>query len=261
MNPVLKTILRVVVTLTAATAAAFVGLRLWDHYREAPWTRDGRVRADVVPIAPDVSGLVDQVVVRDNDLVKAGDVLFTIDRARYMLAVTQAVASLVGLRAQIAQAQREHRRNVELGDLVPGELREQSATRLGQLKANLLQSSTALDGARLNLSRTEVKASVDGWVTNLELRPGTYATAGRPTFALVDRRSIHVLGYFEETKIARIKVGDQVRVRLVGETQELDGHVDSIAAGTRIASARSARACSPTSTRPSTGSGSRSGSR
>lgn len=231
MKPAFKTLARVAVTLVAVTAALVAGLQLWDHYREAPWTRDGRVRADVVQVASDVSGLVEKVAVHDNQVVSTGDVLFTIDRARYKLAVVQAEASLDGLRAQIAQARREDRRNVELGDLVPGELREQSSTRLDQLKANLLQASATLDTARLNLSRTEVKASVNGWVTNLDLRPGAYATAGRPVLALVDQQSIHVVGYFEETKIARIKVGDSVRVRLVGETQLLDGHVDSIAAG------------------------------
>ena len=68
-------------------------------------------------------------------------------------------------------------------------------------------------------------------MTNLDLRPGAYATAGRPVFALVDRQSLHVQGYFEETKLGRIAVGAPVRVRLIGETQWLEGHVDSIAAG------------------------------
>jgi multidrug resistance efflux pump len=120
---------------------------------------------------------------------------------------------------------------VTLGDLVPAEVREQGATKVDQLKAALAQAAAASDTARLNLDRTEVRAPVDGWVTNLDLRPGAYATAGRPVFALVDRQSLHVQGYFEETKLGRIAVGAPVRVRLIGETQWLQGHVDSIAAG------------------------------
>jgi RND family efflux transporter MFP subunit len=168
--------------------------------------------------------------VHDNQAVSRGEVLFTIDRARHQLAVEQAEATVQGLRLQIEQARRENRRNVSLGDLVPAELREQGVSKVDQLRANLLQASATLDTVRLNLARTEVKAPVDGWVTNLDLRPGAYATAGRPVFALVDQNSLHVQGYFEETKLARIQVGAPVRVRMIGETQWLEGHVDSIAA-------------------------------
>lgn len=231
MKPTIQTISRVALTLALVGAALGVGHFIWDHYRQAPWTRDGRVRADVIQVAPDVSGLVEQIVVRDNQVVRQGDVLFTIDRARYQLAMAQAEATAQGLRVQIEQARRENRRNVTLGDLVPAELREQGGTKVDQLRAGLSQASAALDTARLNLARTEVRAPVDGWVTNLDLRPGAYATAGRPVFALVDRHSLHAQGYFEETKLGRIQVGAPVRVRLIGETQWLEGHVDSIAAG------------------------------
>ncbi|MDM0117458.1 HlyD family secretion protein [Variovorax sp. J22R133] len=227
----LPTIGRIALTLALVALALVVGHLGWDHYREAPWTRDGRVRADVIQIAPDVSGLVERVAVHDNQAVRRGELLFTIDRARFQLAVEQADATVQALRVQIDQARRENRRNVTLGDLVPAELREQGGTKVDQLKANLLQASAALDTARLNLARTEVKASVDGWVTNLDLRPGAYATAGRPVFALVDRNSLHVQGYFEETKLDRIHVGAPVRVRMIGDAQWLDGHIDSIAAG------------------------------
>lgn len=230
MKPTIRTIGRVALTLALVGAAFFVGRLTWDHYREAPWTRDGRVRADVIQIAPDVSGLVAQVAVRDNQPVSKGDVLFTIDRARQQLALAQADATVQGLRVQIEQASRENRRNVTLGDLVPAELREQGSSKVDQLRASLAQALAAQDTARLNLVRTEVRAPVDGWVTNLDLRPGAYATAGRPVFALVDRHSLHVQGYFEETKLGRVPVGAPVRVRLIGETQWLDGHVDSIAA-------------------------------
>ena len=231
MKFVPKTAARVAVTLVLVAAAAVAGRQLWHHYRETPWTRDGRVHADVVQVAPDVSGLVENVHARDNQAVKQGDILFTIDRARYRFAVTQAEAAIESLRAQIAQASREGRRNSALGDLVSTESREQTTTRLDQLKASLSQATASLDIARLNLARTDVRAPVNGWVTNFDLRPGTYASAGKPVLAMVDQESLHVLGYFEETKIPRVHPGDAVRVRLVGEVQQLEGHVDSIAAG------------------------------
>ena len=231
MKPALKFVARLAVTLALVAGAVASASSLWQHYHDDPWTRDGRVRADVVQVAPDVSGLVDQVLVRDNQVVHRGDVLFTIDPVRPRLALAQAEATVHSLRTQAAQAMREDKRNVALGDLVPGESREQSASKLEQLQASLEQAVAAVETAKVNLERTQVRASVDGWVTNFDLRPGAYATAGKPMLAVVDQGSLHVLGYFEETKIARIAVGDRVRVRLVGDSRDLEGHVDSIAAG------------------------------
>lgn len=227
----LQRVLRIGITLAVAAAGAWAAIGLWKHYREAPWTRDGRVRADVVQIAPDVSGIVEAIAVRDNQEVHKGDLLFSVDSVRPRIALAQAEASVLGLRSQIAQARREDRRNRALGDLVPAEASEQSAQRLEQLNAALAQAAAAVDNARVNVGRTRVLAPVDGWVTNLDLRPGTYATTGRPVMALIDKDSIHVLGYFEETKIVRVHVGDPVRVRLIGEAEPLYGHVEGIAAG------------------------------
>jgi RND family efflux transporter MFP subunit len=189
------------------------------------------VRADVVQVTPDVSGLIEKVLVRDNQPVHKGDLLFTIDAERYRLALAQAHASVRSLQAQVEQTEREDTRNRKLGELVAAELREQSSSRLDQLRAALMQAVAAVDTAKLNLDRTQVRAPVDGWVTNLDLRPGAYATVGRPLFAVVDEHSLHVVGYFEETKVPRIHPGDAARVRLIGEGDALSGHVQGIAAG------------------------------
>ena len=223
--------LRVAVTLMVVALAGFAGQRLWAHYEQDPWTRDGRVRADVVQVAPDVSGLVTSVLVRDNQQVTVGTPLFEVDRPRYRLAVAQAQAAVAAQQVQLAQARREARRNQSLGDLVAGEVREQSMAKVAQLDASLAQARTALDTARLNLARTMVRASVAGTVTNLELRPGDYASAGHPEFAIIDRSSLHIIGYFEETKLPRIHVGDPVQIRLMGEKSTIAGHVQSIAGG------------------------------
>ncbi|WP_353506109.1 HlyD family secretion protein [Variovorax sp. J22P240] len=226
-----KKILRMGVTAAVVAAGAWASHALWQHYREAPWTRDGRVRAEVVQVAPDVSGIVERIAVRDNQEVHKGDLLFSVDPVRPKIALAQAEAMVRGLKSQIAQAQRENRRNRDLGELVPAEASEQSAQKLEQLNASLAQAAAAVDNARVNVARTQVVAPVDGWVTNLDLRPGTYATTGRPALALIDKDSIHVVGYFEETKIARVHAGDPVRVRLIGEPKALTGHVEGIAAG------------------------------
>ena len=221
---------RFLVTALMLCAAVWAGLRLWDHYELAPWTRDGRVRADVVQISPDVSGLVTAVPIRDNQPVAAGTLLFEVDRARYALAVRQAQAALAAQRTTLAQALREDQRNAGLDALVSREAREQTQARVEQARAAVAQAEAALETAQLNLARAEVRAPTDGLVTNLDLREGSYATAGRPALALVDAHSFYVEGYFEETKLPRIHVGDKVRIMPLGGSQ-LSGTVVSVAAG------------------------------
>ncbi|CAN5328856.1 HlyD family secretion protein [soil metagenome] len=222
---------RVVVTLLLVALAVWAALRLWDHYELEPWTRDGRVRANVVQIAPDVSGLVTAVPINDNQSVTAGSLLFDVDHARYELAVRRTRAAVEAQRTVLAQSQREYQRNVELGTLVSQELREQTRMRSDQARAGRSEAQVALAAAQLDLERAQVRAPIDGMITNLDLRLGGYATAGHPALALVDVKSIYVEGYFEETKLPRIHAGDRVRVTPMGGQQVLGGTVDSIVAG------------------------------
>ena len=222
-------LLRRSITLAVAAVAIFALRSLWTHNELAPWTRDGRVRADVVSIAPDVPGFVVKVAVHDNQVVSKGDALFELDRARYEIALQQALATVARQRASLAEAGREAHRNDSLGEVVSSEVREQSRARLEEATAELRRGLADLAAARLNLQRTLIVAPVNGIVTNLELRPGNYLTAGRQGLALVDSDSLHVDGYFEETKLPRLHEGDRVSVRLMGESQLLYGRVQSIA--------------------------------
>ena len=222
---------RIAVTLLAVAAAIAVGARLWQRYEVEPWTRDGRVKANVVQVAPDVTGQLTRIYVRDNQQVAAGDVLFEIDRARFELALRQAEASLQAQRTALAQAQTEARRNRQLRDLVSQESAEQGQARVEQLRAAVQQAEVARDVARLNLERTRVVAGTDGIVTNLDLQAGAYVSAGRAVLALVERGSFYVEGYFEETKLPGIAVGDAVTVSPMGSAAKMTGHVDSFAQG------------------------------
>jgi multidrug resistance efflux pump len=222
---------RLAITLLLVVAALLVAIWLWHRYERDPWTRDGHVRADIVRITPDVAGLVTQVAVRDNQRVKPGDLLFVVDRPRFGLALDQANAAVASARATLNQARREAARDLALGDLVAAETHEQNVARVATASAALAQAATSRDQAALNLQRTMVRATVHGTVTNLDLHPGDYVAAGEQALALVDDDSIRVEGYFEETKLPRIRIGDPVRVRLMGDPQAITGHVESISAG------------------------------
>ncbi|MDF2640053.1 MAG: rane protein [Novosphingobium lindaniclasticum] len=218
-------------TTVLVILAAAIAIWLWRHYEDSPWTRDGRVRADVVRVTPDIGGLVTSVEVRDNQTVKAGDLLFVIDRPRYSLAVEQARAAVTSAQARLGQAQREAKRDLALGDLVATETHEQNVAAVATARAALDQAMSALDKAKLDLVRTNVHASVNGTVTNLDLHPGDYVAPGTQAMALIDSDSVRVEGYFEETKLGNIHVGSPVTVVLMGEDRPLKGVVESIAAG------------------------------
>jgi RND family efflux transporter MFP subunit len=222
---------RVTATAILVMLALFGGRWLWTHYNVDPWTRDGRVRADIVQVSPDVSALVTEVRVRNNQSVKKGEMLFVLDRPRFELALRQAEAVVVADEVALAQAKRENERNRTLKDLATTEQVEEGQSKVDQLAAQLNSARVQRDIARLNLDRTTVYAPVDGIVTNVELQPGDYASAGRQVLALVDSDTIHVDGYFEETKLPRIRVGDQAIVHLMGIKTALRGAVESIDAG------------------------------
>ncbi|TZG29029.1 efflux RND transporter periplasmic adaptor subunit [Sphingomonas montanisoli] len=231
MNRLAALLTRSAATIVIVIAALFVAVWMWTHYERSPWTRDGRVRADVVRVTPDIGGLVTSVSVRDNQAVKASDPLFVIDTPRYALALRQAEAQVASARATLGQARRTAKRDLALGDLVATESHEQNLAAVATAEAALAQAISARDAAALNLKRTRITASVNGIVTNLDLHPGDYVAAGQQAMAVIDRDSLRVEGYFEETKLPLIRIGAPVHVRLMGEASDVTGHVESIAYG------------------------------
>ena len=222
---------RVVLTLLVVTLATVLVWQMVLYYMFAPWTRDGHIRADVIQIAPDVSGLIQQVSVRDNQVVKRGDVLFSIDQDRFHLALRQAQATLAERRETLAQAQREARRNRGLGNLVAQEQLEESQSRQARAQSALAEAQVAVDAAQLNLDRSVVRSPVDGYLNDRAPRAHEFVSAGRPVLSVVDSNSYHVDGYFEETKLGGIHIGQAVDIRVMGDDARLRGRVQSIAAG------------------------------
>ena len=211
--------------------AILIGRVLWVHYMDEPWTRDGRVRAEIVNVAPDVSGAVVDMPVKDNQLVKKGDLLMQIDPSHYQIAVEQAQAAVAARKAELQMRRDDAQRRADMDALVVSkESRENATHTASAAEASYQQALAALDAAKLNLERTRVVSPVDGYVTNLSVFRGDYATAGAAKLAIVDSHSFWVYGYFEETKLPHVRIGDQAEVRLMsGGT--LQGHVESISRG------------------------------
>jgi multidrug resistance efflux pump len=253
-------LIRIAITLVTLLIALALMHAIWHRYMYSPWTRDGRVRANVINLSTDVSGLVTEVRVKDNQWVRKGDVLYVLDPDRFRYAVDQAEADVARASAQLQQAEslmnaslyeskmrkdQASRREKLSGDVVSEELRSDYGLQSRQSQASLdaaraayaaAQSSlkAALvrkETAHLDLVRSEVRAPTDGFITNLNLYPGDYASAGVARMAMIDSNSFWVYGYFEETKIQGVHVGDRAVVRLLGGDVDLGGHVDSIASG------------------------------
>ncbi|SDI30175.1 RND family efflux transporter, MFP subunit [Pseudomonas flavescens] len=228
----MRSTIRVGITLAMVVAAVLAGSWIWQHYLYSPWTRDARVRADVVTIAPDVSGWVVELEVRDNQQVKAGDLLMSIDRDRYQAAVEKAQAVVDIRRQQLSLREHEASRRARLGSqAISAELRENAQINAEMARSEFREAQADLRIAQLNLARSEVRAPRDGQVTNLVLAQGNYVTAGQSVMALVDTNSFYVQAYFEETKLPRIQVGAPVEVWLMGGEQEIRGEVQSISRG------------------------------
>ncbi|EKT4106317.1 TPA: biotin/lipoyl-binding protein [Stenotrophomonas maltophilia] len=231
MKHLLAVIGRWSATLVVFAIAVVAALSIWKRYEMRPWTRDGRVRADVVRVASDMGGLVTQVLVHDNQRVSAGQLLLVLDQPRFAAALEKADAAVSSARATLALARRESTRDNALGNLVASETRERNAAKVDTELAALAQAQAEQRVAQLNVQRTEVRATTDGIVTNLDLHAGDYLQPGAQALALIDTRSLRIEGYFEETKLGCITEGDAAVARLMGGDHDVRGHVDTIAAG------------------------------
>ncbi len=228
----IKKFSRMAITLLLVLLAAVALVRVWSFYTESPWTRDARFSADVVAIAPDVSGLLTDVNVQDNQPVKQGDVLFVIDQPRYQQALEQAQADVAYYQALADEKKRESARRQRLGvQAMSREEIEQSGNALQTTLHQLAKAQAELELAKLDLARTVVRAPADGWITNLHAHAGEYITRGATAVALVKKDSFYLLAYMEETKLAGVRPGYRVEITPLGSNQILFGAVDSIAAG------------------------------
>lgn len=221
--------LRYAITLLVTVAALAAGWWLWNQYMEGPWTRDGKVRAEVVNITPLVAGRLIEVAVHDNQSVKKGDLLFRIDPEPYRIALQQADAEAQQAQAVADKARHEADRRKGLPrSVIASEDVEAANFNARSQEANLALANARVAQARWDLAQTEVRAPADGFVTNLGVRVGNRADTTAPLVALVDSHSFYVLGYFEETKLRHVKVGQAATLTLYSGGKPLRGEVESI---------------------------------
>jgi RND family efflux transporter MFP subunit len=225
-------LLPMLVTLVVAAVGAGAAWLMWQNYMGKPWTRDGTVRSNVVTLASDLAGQVVQLAVRDNQFVHKGDLLMKIDPRDYQVAVDLSKAAVDQAEADYENKKVQAGRRLALNNLSTSREEQQTFVATAAMAAATVEQQKAnLERATINLTRTEVRSPVNGWVTNLLLRQGDYTTTGETALSLVDADSFWVDGYFEETTIKSVHDGDPAKIWLLGYREVLNGHVDSIARG------------------------------
>ena len=224
--------------LTGAVVLVAIMAVAWKYhvYITNPWTRDGQVHAQVIQITPRVTGPIINLPIRDNQRVQAGDLLFEVDPRTFEAAVKRDKADLEQAKVKVDEARDEAARVERIRGRDKGAVSaEEVASRKNALRAaqaEVLAAEAALDEAELNLEFTRVKAPVDGYVTNLNLRLGSQAVANQPVLALVDLNSFWIYAFFRENLIEGIEPGDRAIVTLMSyPDRPIEGRVDSLGWG------------------------------
>jgi multidrug resistance efflux pump len=230
-------LLNYLITLAVLGLAAWAAWTLYQQYIQNPWTRDGQVRANVVGIAPRVSGPIIHVAVRDNQEVKTGDLLFEIDPSDFKAQVDVATGQVLNSEANLKQRQQDLDRQTDLYEkhVTARQDFQNAQDAFSAVQAELVSAKANLELAKLNLGYTRVVAPVDGYMTNVNTSEGTYVTAGKQLMALVDTGSFWIAAYFKETQLPHIQAGQKANLAIMGYNREpFEGIVRSIGWGVYV---------------------------
>jgi multidrug resistance efflux pump len=222
------------ITLIIVSLALWAAASLYVRYIEHPWTRDGQIRANIVGIAPRVSGPIIHVAVHDNQQLRKGDLLFEIDPSDFQAQVDIAAGQVQNDEATLKQQQQNLQRQTQLyrTHVTAQQDFQNAQDSFAAVRAQLTSAKATLELAELNLGYTKVFAPVDGYVTNMNTSEGTYVTAGVQLMALVDTSSFWIAGYFKETQLPHIQVGQKAIVTVMGrENHPFEGVVRSVGWG------------------------------
>lgn len=232
-------LLRILATLAAVGIAGMLCWKTWTTYMATPWTRDGTVRAYVVTVAPQVSGRIVELPVKADQFVHKGDLLMVIEPDDYQIALANAEADVARAKADLENKRAEAERRSHLSALAASDEEKQSFKATADMAAAAYQQALAnRDKARLDLSRTRIVSPVNGYVTNLLTQTGDFATTGQRALSVVDSDSFWVDGYFEETLLNSIHVGDRAEVALMAYPERLTGRVTGIGRGIAVPNAQ-----------------------
>lgn len=230
--------------------------------RFTPYTTQARLEGYIVGVAPQVSGVVREIWVSNNQSVETGQKLFQIDPTQYEIALAKANSNLESAQRQIdsgnaavdaaranlvaakANQQKAEKDAVRLGRLYKGDPGTVSLRRLevshasrDQARAGvtgamakieqaieqkggdddsnngiLKSARAAVDKAELDVSRTVVRASTKGLITDLRSDIGLFAATGSPVVTLISLNDLWVSAQFKENNLGHLRRGSPVEI-------------------------------------------------
>ncbi|UJF19897.1 HlyD family secretion protein [Vibrio sp. SS-MA-C1-2] len=219
------------------STSVFVGNQAINKYMNSPWTRDGRIQAEITQVTPLISGQVIDLKIKDNQLVKKGELLLEVDPTDFQLIVNEKEQELESSQIALNVALDDYRRDTGAKKFITNKQLTIDKFNIQSAKVSLNLAKNKLDTAKLNLSRTKIYAKSDGYITNLSLRSGNYIHAGTPIFALVEEHSFYAIGYFSESQMNRIHIGDQAVISLMSGNSEIKAKVEGFGRAISNASA------------------------
>ncbi len=232
MNKKIIKLIRYLITFSIIAIAGVLTIHLWNNYTDTAWTRDGRVRADVTLVAPDVSGLITKIYVKDNQHVRKGEKLFEIDKKRYEATLNTLKSILEAKKANYLMKKSAYQKRIKADNsIVPKDAKDDAKYSFMMAKEELNEAKAKLELAKLDLKRATIYAPTNGWINNLLLKEGDFIQVGQSHLSILNENSFWVYGYFEENKIPKINIGDKATMNPLGTDFVLKGHVESIASG------------------------------
>ncbi len=191
----------------------------------------GRTQAkSVVTAVAETAGTVETVHVSKGERVEAGELLCTLDQGTRAAAVSQAEAGLAQAQVALQQAQADVETNSSLRDrgLAPANTATQLQVALSGAQAQVRAAEAALDNAKAELARTEIKAKVDGLVQDPVATAGSMLAAGTPCATIIQLDPIVFAGMVPEAHIGLAKLGLDATIKTV-TGQQVNGKVTYIA--------------------------------
>jgi len=204
------------ISIFVGIGVVMIGTIVYAWWTFAPTTVDGRIFQYVIPIVPNVSGQVIEVPIEGIAELERGEVLFKIDPTPYQFTVDQLAASIDQAKAQRRLAEIEVERATGLVRASAGaqSVLDQWNAQLASTQASIASLQAQLGKAQWQLDETVVRAPYDGFVFNMQLRPGNFVTSMpmASPMAFVSTEFRPVVASFSQSAIRHIRVGDEVEM-------------------------------------------------
>ena len=224
---------RIIILFFLLSACFWLGMKIYGFFYIS--TDNAYVNANVVQVAPRITGQVTHLFVVNNQFVHQGQPLFAIDPVPFHNALAKAQAQYAISKAALSNAEATAARTVILAKqkFVSTQEKDNVTTVLETAEASLNLAKATLDQAQLDYSWTTVTASSNGWVTNVSLQPGDVVAANQPLFALISNGEFWVDANFKETELEDIRPDQRAVIHLdMYPGVKFKGVVRSISGGT-----------------------------